>query len=123
MTISVWRYSHLALALSSFLLLFLASVTGIILAFEPVTVKTLPYKAENFNEIRLSEVIPAVRQHFEEVTSITVDVNQFVIADGVDKEGETVSVYVDPVQEKPPVCPTRKAPFFNGLLLCTVPYS
>ncbi|MBX2923228.1 MAG: PepSY domain-containing protein [Chitinophagaceae bacterium] len=113
MTISVWRYSHLALALSSFLLLLLASVTGIILAFEPVSVKMLPYKADNFDHIRLSETIPALKENFEEITSIAVDVNQFVVVEGIDNEGEAVSVYVDPRTGKAIGIPEKKSAFFQ----------
>jgi len=113
MTISVWRYSHLALAVSSFLLLLLASITGIILAFEPVSVKTLPYKVDNFNKITLSETIPVLKKSFEEITSVTVDVNQFVIVEGINEEGENVSVYVDPRTGKTIGIPQKKSEFFQ----------
>ncbi len=113
MTISIWRYSHLTLALSSFLFIALASITGIILAFEPVSVKTLPYKVENFREITLAEAIPAIKKNFEEVTDVTVDVNQFVVVKGVDLEGEDVTVYVDPRTGKVLGVPQKKSEFFQ----------
>ncbi|MCB0434087.1 MAG: hypothetical protein KDD18_14235, partial [Mangrovimonas sp.] len=43
-TISIWRYSHLALAVSSFVFIILASLTGIILAFQPISEQIKPYK-------------------------------------------------------------------------------
>jgi sulfite reductase (NADPH) flavoprotein alpha-component len=96
MTISIWRYSHLALAVSSFLFLLLASVTGIILAFDPITQKTKPYRVNNFKNITLAEAIPALRKAYPEITDITVDANQFVVLHGTDQEGNSVSAYVDP---------------------------
>ena len=58
MTISIWRYSHLALAVSSFLFLALASVTGIILSFQPISEKIQPYRSENFDQATVSQMLP-----------------------------------------------------------------
>ncbi|RYY56837.1 MAG: FAD-binding oxidoreductase [Chitinophagaceae bacterium] len=113
MTISVWRYSHLVLALSSFLMLILASVTGIILAFEPVTTKAQPYKVDDFNSITVAESIPVLKKNFEEITSITVDVNQFVTVDGIDTTGEPVTVYADPRTGKTLGIPEKQSEFFQ----------
>lgn len=113
MTISIWRYSHLMLALSSFLLLILASLTGIILAFEPVTAKAQPYKAEDFNEITLAQSIPVIRDRFEEITTLTVDKNQFVIVDGIDSTGEAATVYVDPRTGATLGVPEKQSEFFQ----------
>jgi sulfite reductase (NADPH) flavoprotein alpha-component len=96
MTISIWRYSHLALAISSFLLIALAAITGIILSFEPLNSKILPFKADRFSEITLSQSIPVIKSNFTEVTDLTVDANQFVTINGVDLNGNTVSGYIDP---------------------------
>lgn len=115
MTISIWRYSHLALALSSFLLLILASVTGIILAFEPVTARTLPYKADSFDKITLAEAIPVLKKSFEEITEVTVDVNDFVIVKGIDDKGDDVTVYVDPATGKVLGVPQKKSEFFQWI--------
>lgn len=113
MTISVWRYSHLALALSSFLLITLAAITGIILAFEPVSIKSLPYKVKDFNNITLAESIPVLKNNFEEITELTVDANQFVTVKGIDKKGEDVTVYVDPGTGKTLGIPEKKTEFFE----------
>lgn len=86
----------MALALSSFVFILLASITGIILAFEPIAQKSLPYKVSHFDSISLAEGLPAIRKSYPEITEITVDHNQFVILNGTDKEGESVTVYIDP---------------------------
>ena len=59
MTISVWRYSHLALAVSSFLFIALAAITGTILCFEPISEKVAGYRAADFSTTTLAEAIPA----------------------------------------------------------------
>jgi sulfite reductase (NADPH) flavoprotein alpha-component len=113
MTISIWRFSHLALALSSCLLIALASITGIILAFEPVSLKTLPYKVEGFNQITLAETLPALKKGFEEISEVTVDHNQFVIVKGINLVGDDVTVYIDPKTGKTLGVPEKQSEFFQ----------
>lgn len=96
MTISIWRYSHLALAISSFLFIALASITGIILAFEPISQKVQPYKTDGFSEMNVAEAIENFRSNYDEVFDIAVDDNQFVILNAIDQEGNDVSVYANP---------------------------
>ncbi|SKB48172.1 PepSY domain-containing protein [Daejeonella lutea] len=113
MTISIWRYSHLALAVSSFIFILLASFTGIILAFDPVAQKTLPYRVNNFNQITLAEAIPAIKKAYPEVTDITVDANQFVILNGTNEQLENVTVYIDPRTGKSLGIPAEQSSFFQ----------
>jgi len=96
MTISIWRYSHLALAVSSFLFIALASVTGIILAFEPVSQKVQPYRSAQFSELTLANAIPAIKKNYSDITEVVIDDNQFVIVNGTDSADKTVEAYVDP---------------------------
>ena len=70
MTISFWRYSHLALAVSSFLFIALASLTGIILSFKPITEKIQPYKAKNFNQLTLAQVIPNLKKNYTDIGDV-----------------------------------------------------
>ncbi|CAM3940129.1 PepSY domain-containing protein [Mucilaginibacter galii] len=112
MTISVWRYSHLALAVSSFLLLILASVTGIILAFEPVSQKLQPFRADNFNEVTLAQSLPALRKAYPDISELTVDVNEFVQIKASDADGKNLEAYVEPVTGKILGKPTKQSEFF-----------
>ena len=96
MTISIWRYSHLALAVSSFLFLALASVTGVILAFKPITEKIQPYSVAGFDDLTLDETIPLLRKVYPEISSLTVDANHFVKIQGTDNKGEKLLAYADP---------------------------
>ena len=112
MTISIWRFSHLALAISSFLLIALAPITGIILAVEPVSLKVLPYKVSGFDKITLAESLPVLKKQFLEVTELTVDANDFVIVKGIDNDGKGVSVYVNPKTGEVLGIPAKQSEFF-----------
>ncbi len=96
MTISIWRYSHLSLALVSGLFLVLASITGIILALEPIQQAVLPYDSEELSEISISQTLDALQDEYDEVLSIEVDANQFMLAQVVTKEGTNTTVFIHP---------------------------
>ncbi|WP_375445647.1 PepSY domain-containing protein [uncultured Fibrella sp.] len=113
MTISVWRYSHLALAVSSFLLLLVASITGIILAFEPVSQKRQPYRVADFNQLTLAGTLPVLKKSYAELSELRVDANQFVQIKGSDAEGKNLTVYVDPRTGKQLGIPTKQSEFFE----------
>ena len=113
MTISIWRYSHLVLAVSSFLFLVLASVTGIILSFQPVSEKLQPYRTDNFDQARLSETLPLLRTKYPGITDLTVDANDFVQIKGSDENGEKLSGYINPLTGKILGVPGEKNAFFE----------
>jgi sulfite reductase (NADPH) flavoprotein alpha-component len=113
MTISVWRYSHLALAVSSFILLILASVTGIILAFQPIVEKMQPYEAKSFSEITLAQSLPNLRKTYPGITELSVDANRFVQVKGSDAEGNKLLAYVDPLTGKILGTPKPVSEFFQ----------
>jgi sulfite reductase (NADPH) flavoprotein alpha-component len=96
-TTTIWRYSHLTLAVSSFLFLLLASISGIILSVEPITEKVKSYRISNLDDRKLADVIPALKTKYSEITSITVANNQFVEIQAMDTAGNDVKGYIDPV--------------------------
>jgi sulfite reductase (NADPH) flavoprotein alpha-component len=113
MTISIWRYSHLALAVSSFLFLILAAGTGIILAFDPVTQKTQPYRSDKFNQLTVAATIPVLKEKYRDITEVNVDANQFVVIHGSDQKDEPVDAYVDPATGKQLGVEKKKSEFFE----------
>jgi sulfite reductase (NADPH) flavoprotein alpha-component len=113
MTTSIWRYSHLALAVSSFLLLTLASVTGIILAFQPISEKTPSYRANNFDQITLAQTLPVLRKTYPGISELTVDANQFVQIKGSDNQGKNLTIFADPQSGKSLGTPSKKSEFFE----------
>ncbi|MET3026910.1 PepSY domain-containing protein [Flavobacterium sp. UW10123] len=115
MTLSFWRYAHLALALFSSIFLLLASATGIILAVDAVQEKTLPYKAENFNEITLGETLSILKKEYSEITELSVDYNQFVTLQAIDADGNDVKAYIDPKTGKALGTPAKKSEFINWI--------
>jgi len=115
MTLSFWRYAHLALALFSSIFLLLASVTGIILAVDAVQEKTLPYKVENFDKITLGETLPILKKQYSEITELSVDYNQFVTIQAIDADGNDVKAYIDPKTGKALGTPQKKTEFINWI--------
>lgn len=113
MTISVWRYSHLALAVSSFLLLTLASLTGIILAFEPLSQKLQPYRVDNFSQLTLAQTLPVLKKNYAEISELSVDANHFVQIKGSDADGKNLTVYIDPQTGKILGTPAPQHEFFQ----------
>ncbi len=115
MTLSFWRYAHLALALFSSIFLLLASVTGIILAVYAVQEKTLPYKAENFNKITLGETLPILKKEYSEITELSVDYNQFVTLQAIDADGNDINAYINPKTGKVLGTPVKKSEFIKWI--------
>ena len=113
MTISVWRYSHLILAVSSFILLTLASVTGVILAFQPISEKLHSYRADNFEAITLAQALPQLREQYPGISELLVDTHQSVFIKGTDKDSKKVHAYVDPLSGKILGTPQPKSEFFE----------
>src|SRR5687768_9216748 len=96
MTLSVWRYAHLALAIVSSLFVLILSITGVILAVDAVNEKLPAHRATNFNSLSLAQVVPQLRKVYPEIANLTVDHNQFVSIEALDQEGNTVKAYIDP---------------------------
>ena len=95
MTLSIWRYCHLVSALLSSVFLIIASITGAILAFEPITEYAKGYAVENLSEFSLNHAVEVLEIHHKEVFSLEVDGNGFVLASVVDKAGNSTKIYVD----------------------------
>ncbi|WP_108809136.1 PepSY domain-containing protein [Aquimarina spinulae] len=113
MTISIWRYSHLALAISSFAFILIASLTGIILAFEPISNQLEPYAANNTKNLTLAQTITVLQKHYGEIIEIEIDNNDFVSASVITKEGDNKTLYVDPLTGKKVGDIIEKAPVFK----------
>ncbi|CAD0007526.1 PepSY domain-containing protein [Flavobacterium chungangense] len=113
MTLSFWRYAHLALALFSSVFLILASVTGIILAIDAAQEKTLPYQAANFDQLTLGETLPILKKAYPEITELSIDYNQFVTLQAIDRDGNDINAYIDPKTGKTLGTPLKKSEFIQ----------
>ena len=113
MTISIWRYSHLTLAISSSIFILLAALTGIILAFEPISNQLKPYAVKDANTLSISRVIGNLKSEYDDITSIEVDKNDFVVASVLTKEGKNETFYINPFTAKKIGNIIEKAPVFK----------
>ncbi|MDF4203364.1 PepSY domain-containing protein [Maribacter sp. SA7] len=96
MTISIWRYSHLTLALVSSLFLVVASITGIILAVEPISHQAKGYVVESLENVPLATTITSLKNSYNEVLGLEVESSGFVKASVLTMEMETLDVYINP---------------------------
>ena len=113
MTISIWRYSHLALAFSSAIFIIIASVTGAILSVEPISEKLNPYRIDGIENIYLAETIEVLKQNYEEVLQLKTDYNEFVSINAITKEGDFVTGYINPLTGKYLGAEIEKNAFYN----------
>lgn len=115
MTLSFWRYSHLALAVFSAAFLIIASVTGTILAVDAIQQKIPAHRVENFDAITLGQTLPALRKSYPEITELSIDHNQFVTLQAIDNDGNDVNAYINPETAKIIGTPTKKSDFINWI--------
>ena len=96
MTISIWRYSHLALAVASALFLLVASVTGVILAVEPIAHQAKGFAVENLDEVSLAEAVEGLKENYDEIFTLEVESSGFVKASVLTEDFETQDIYINP---------------------------
>lgn len=100
MTLSLWRFGHLVLAIVSSLFLLILSVTGVILAIDAINEKTPGYRIENFDSVNLAQVIPNLCKEYPEIIELSVNHNQFVTLDATDEDGNSIKSYINPLTAK-----------------------
>lgn len=115
MTLSIWRYSHYMLAFVSAIFLILASVTGIILSFEPMIQSVQGYDVVNLDETSLGDTILILKDKYPEVLSLEVTKDNYVIASLVLKDGKTSTNYIHPKTGKILGNVVEKAPIFKWI--------
>ncbi|MFS4416745.1 PepSY domain-containing protein [Maribacter sp. 2307ULW6-5] len=113
MTISIWRYSHLALAAVASLFLIIASLTGIVLAVEPVQEAWAAPRSAPLDDISVGEAVRALTANYGEVLALEVDANDGVIASVVTKDGEGQTLYVDPRTGEALGTPQKRAAIYQ----------
>ncbi len=96
----LWRYSHFLLAVSSSVFLLLASVTGIILAVEPISNVAKTHSIGNLDRIGLGETIVGLQENYDEILELEIRPSNFVIASVFTRDGESKTVYINPSEFK-----------------------
>lgn len=88
MITKIWRYSHFALAVSSSLFLLLATLTGLVLAFEPIQNNLQPFKVAQSEHLPLGPLIDTLRAQYDEVLEVEINADQFVKASVISMDEE-----------------------------------
>ncbi len=97
MIISIWRYSHLALAISSSLFVLILAITGTILSFDPISSNLAAGSTvHDYPETSIAQTVEVLRLTYPEVLSIQVDANGLISASVITNEGDMVDFYIDP---------------------------
>lgn len=96
MTTSIWRYSHLILAIFSCIFIIIASVTGGILAYEPIEIQNSPSSIANLNDYTLSKTIEKLQENYSEILAIQIDENNRIKTSLITKEGTKETFYINP---------------------------
>lgn len=93
---SVWRYSHLTLAVSSFLFIIIAAITGMILTLEPISNQLKPYAITTDN-VSVSQTISALKKDYKEIITLNVNQHNFVTASVTTKNEKSETCYINPI--------------------------
>lgn len=97
MFLSVWRFSHLALAVITSIFVLTLAVTGVILAFEPMAHAAQDVESVNaYPELTLGQVVTAVRETHDEVLSLAVDAHGYMSVAALNESGDFSEHYVHP---------------------------
>ncbi|MFT4202468.1 MAG: PepSY domain-containing protein [Chitinophagaceae bacterium] len=115
MTISIWRYSHLVLAVSCFVFLAIASVTGIILGIDAVMAPRPHYVSSNIDTISLNVLVPRLQSNYMEINILEIEDHQFVSVKGLDNDGNDADDYIDPANGKRIVGHKGKSAFIQSV--------
>lgn len=96
MTLSLWRWAHLVLALLASTFILIASLTGIILGIDAALSRLDAIQSDHLDQITLAEALPVFREAFPEITEISVENGERVLVKGLDAEWNELAAYVDP---------------------------
>ncbi|MEM9051768.1 MAG: PepSY domain-containing protein, partial [Bacteroidota bacterium] len=98
MTISIWRYSHMALAISAAAFILMLSVTGAILAFDPIDAKLESnISVDEFPEQTLGSTLAIIKEKYGEVVDLKKDRNGFLLLSTIDETGELQEFFIHPI--------------------------
>lgn len=110
MKLSVWRWSHKCLAVASLLFILSASITGIILCFDPLSHNNT--KAADSN-LPLHVVIEKIKENHTEVLKIQQNNYGEWIADVIHDDGKSETILFQPSTGKKIGLPKEQSAFFK----------
>lgn len=113
MTLSISRYSHLTLAVTSALFLLMASLSGIILSFEPIVQSVQPFGLGTLEKVTLGQTLSSLESTYDEVLSLEVDADDFVSAAVLTQAGTFEHIYINPLSGEKIGVLQESAPLFT----------
>lgn len=108
----IWRYSHLYLAVSSALFLLLATITGIILAFEPIQ-KQLNYSQKtSLENTTLAEILPKLKSEYDEIFELKRNEDDLISVSALSMEHDVDGDFLINISNGKPVVEIPKQSAF-----------
>ena len=93
----IWRSAHFALAAISAIFILLATVSGIVLSFEPIHETLGKPGFQDLADVRLTDFVGVLQANYEEVLEVQVEDGQFVKVSALSMdESLEGDFYVDP---------------------------
>ncbi len=114
MILSIWRYSHLTIAIILAVFLLVASITGTILAIEPLSKSLANYTIPSLEKHSLAKTIIALEKEYKEVSYISVDEYKNVSASVLTNTGSNKTFYINPKTGKPVGKPKKRLWIFKS---------
>ncbi|MEL6559886.1 MAG: PepSY domain-containing protein [Bacteroidota bacterium] len=112
MIVSTWRYGHFIMAVSSFLFLVVVTVTGVILAFQPVEKELSVSYNQDVAELNIADLVSAVRAEYDEVFYIRKEPHDLVKVSVFHKD-ESAEFYIDPFTAEELNVSTEERPLYQ----------
>ena len=100
MVLSIWRYCHLILALTSSFFLIIASITGLVLSFSPIKNELSDYHSNQLSEVYLSSLIENIYKNDKEIIEIKLDENEFIQVRSISNDDNIKSYYANALNGK-----------------------
>lgn len=113
MIASLWRHTHFLLAAVSAVFLLMASITGAILALEPIAQSTQNYKPVNLEEVFLMETVKVLKDTYPEVLDLEISPEGFVKASVFTEQGKNEHIFIHPETGEKLGDVLPQSPFFS----------
>lgn len=95
MIITVWRNTHLILALLCSVILLLSSITGTILSLAPVEHKSSSFHIGNAADVNLGEFITGLQEKYVEVIDFSIEEEERLKVSVITEDGDFLETYLN----------------------------
>lgn len=110
--VSTWRYGHFIMAVSSFLFLVVVTVTGTILAYEPVEKDLSVSYSKDLAAVNIADLVNTVKTRYDEVFYIRKEPHGLVKVSAFHND-ESAEFYIDPFTAEKLNISTEKRPLYQ----------